>query len=344
MRIIDSHVHLDFHQPEKLLALTEHYRYERFAVMAIPCEGDPLNTLECLRMKLLAPERAYVYGGMIYPPHMLHDGRSHVRQLEFMMDVGCDGWKLLESKPSVYRQLQIPLDGPVFEDAFAMAEREHIPVTWHAGDPATFWDADKAPRFAVENHWLCIGEGYPSLQEIYRQVENVLERHPRLRVSMAHLYFTSDDRPHAERLLERYEDFRLDLTPGVEMYQSFVTDPEGWSGFFEKYQDRLIFGTDLSDTEHEVVFSDQDKLFDRIHRVLSSGDAVEIAGVSGRGLGLSQEIQEKLYRKNFLDRIAGAPRPLNSSGLRAYGRWLLERLPEEEQARAHGLLEMLCAK
>ena len=48
MRIIDSHVHLDRHNPRKAIEMADHFGYEKFALMAIPCQGDPLNTLESL--------------------------------------------------------------------------------------------------------------------------------------------------------------------------------------------------------------------------------------------------------------------------------------------------------
>jgi len=66
MRIIDSHSHLSYGKPRKLIEMADFFKFEKLAVMAIPMERNPLNTLECLLMKRLAPERVYVYGGMVY--------------------------------------------------------------------------------------------------------------------------------------------------------------------------------------------------------------------------------------------------------------------------------------
>ena len=156
MRMIDSHVHLDRHNPRKALEMVDHFGYERYALMGIPCMGDPLNTLECLLAKRLAPDRTYTFGGMVYTPDQRASGKDHEKQLELMLEAGCDGFKLLESKPSIYRALRIPLDGEVFDRAFALAQKEQIPITWHAGDPATFWSAETAPAFAVENNFCCV--------------------------------------------------------------------------------------------------------------------------------------------------------------------------------------------
>lgn len=337
MRIIDSHVHLIYHNPKKALELADRYGYERIALMGTPCQDAPLNTLESLLAKRAAPGRVYAFGGMVYTPGTPPSGPDHERQLELMLDAGCDGWKILESKPSVYRELQTPLDGEVFARAFALAERENVPVTWHAGDPATFWDAKTAPAFAVENNWLCVGEGFPTLAELYTQVENVFARHPKLCASMAHLYFTSDDRAHAERMLDTYENLWLDLTPGSEMYQAFLSDRDGWRAFFERYQDQLVFGTDMVDDQDDVVFGSQDAIVELVFKTLTEETPFSVRGISGTGLGLPEPVLKKVFAENF-ERRVGAPKPISASGLNAYVEYLMPRLSKAEQRRAEALL------
>lgn len=338
MRIVDSHSHLSYGKPEKLIEMADFFKFDKLAVMAIPMERNPLNTLECLLMKRLAPEKVYVYGGMTYFKDHPATRETHEEQLSLMMNAGCDGWKLLESKPSVYKNLQIPLDSDVFEGAFAMAEREQIPVTWHAGDPATFWSAETAPEFAVRNKWLCVGEGFPKLQELYTQVENVFARHPKLRASLAHLYFTSDDRAHAERMLETYENFFMDITPGCEMYYAFLKDREGWTKFFEKWQDKIVFGTDMEDDMEDIVFGSQEVINGLVTSTLIGNTYFESAGAKGTGLGLKEEVLRKIFAENFEKRAGKTPKPLNEAGLNAYAEWLMPRLSPEDRVKAEALL------
>ena len=338
MRIVDSHTHLSYDNPRKLIEMADHFHFEKLAVMGIPMYGRPLNTLECMLMKRLAPERVYTFGGMAYFGDRPADAKDHEKQLTLMMEAGCDGWKILETKPSVYRVLKCPLDGEVFSRAFQMAESENIPVTWHAGDPATFWSADTAPEFAVRHNWLCVGEGYPTLGEMYSQVENVLKRHPKLRATLAHLYFTSDDRAHAERMLNTYENFTLDITPGSEMYYAFLADREGWTRFFEKWQDRIIFGTDMEDDMGDVVFGSQDVIYSLVENTLIKGDYFEGAGAKGTGLGLDEGVLQKIFADNFENKVGKTPKPLNEKGLNAYCEWLFERLSKEDREKAERLV------
>jgi len=338
MRIVDSHTHLSYHRPEKLLEMADRYGFEKLAAMAIPLHRNHLNTLECLLMKRLAPERVYTFGGLHYFPGREPSADDHEKQLQLMLEAGCDGWKILESKPSVYRALQHPLDGEVFSKAFAMAERENIPITWHAGDPATFWSADTAPEFAVRHNWLCVGEGFPSLETIYAQVENVMARHPKLSVSLAHLYFISDDRPHGERMLDAYENFWLDITPGSEMYYAFLADRVGWTEFFNRYQDKIVFGTDMEDDLGDVVFGSQDVIYSLVKNTLIGSEYFEGAGAKGTGLGLAPDVLQKIFAENFERRVGKTPKAISESGLNAYVNWLLPKLSKEDQKKAEKVL------
>lgn len=337
MKMIDSHTHISNGDPAKLLSMADHFGYERLNALSIPCDGFLLNNLECLLLKKLAPDRAYVYGGITYIPGAEARPEDLEKELELLTEAGCDGWKLLESKPSVYRELRLPLDGPVFDRAFAFAEETGLPLIWHCGDPSTFWDASRAPDFAAENGWLCIGEGYPDLEELDLQAENVLKRHPRLKATLAHLYFTSDRREYAEKMLDSFGNLFFDLTPGSEMYWDFLNDREYWLSFFDRYRDRLVFGTDMADEEGDVVFGSQDGIVRLVMSTLKDAEPFSVRGQGGTGLGLPDDILNLVMHDNF-EKRNGLPHPLSASGLNAYAAWLLDRLPKTERSRCEELL------
>ncbi|GEM_PF-1431477 len=336
---LDSHTHVFYNNAEELLRQSkEEYGYEKIGVMGLSCYHGRQNNLECLRAKVLAPDYAYVYGTMVYGDNAPATGDDHEKQLRLMLEAGFDGWKILESKPSVYQKLQIPLDGEVFEKAFAFAEENAVRVTWHAGDPAPFWSEETAPEFAVRNHWLCVGEGMPTLRQIYTQVENVLDRHPHLYASLAHLYFTSDDRAHAERMLESYPNLNLDLTPGNEMYDNFMKDRQGWYNFFCKYSSRLIYGTDMVDSVSDPVFGSQSAIVDLVMKTLCEDKTFTVWQITGQGLGLPNDVQENLFHKNYEKLIAQNPKPINKCGLETYVEYVLPKMNQEEQRKTEALL------
>jgi hypothetical protein len=81
--------------------------------------------------------------------------------------------------------------------------------------------------------------------QLYVEVENVLRRHPRLRVIFPHFFFLSGDLPRAVALFDRFPSVYLDLAPGVEMLYNLSKDPEKAREFFIAYSSRIIFGTDI---------------------------------------------------------------------------------------------------
>lgn len=339
MRRIDSHTHLMSCRHFKLLEMVQKYHYERFCTLSIPCYGSMLNNLECLYLKKLAPDKSYVYGGITYWDGKDHSPEDALQELIYLREIGFDGWKILESKPSVYRTLHIPLDGDMFSQCFTLAEKTQFPVIWHSGDPDTFWSADTAPSFAVEHRWLCVGEGYPTLGTLDQQAENVLKAHPSLQVTLAHLFFTSDRRELGERLLQSYPNLWLDITPGSEMYCEFMKDPNYWHDYFLRYQDRLVYGTDMEDDEGDVVFGSQQAIVDMMMSTLVEGECCSLLGTNGKGLALPNDVKEKLFAKNFLKRNP-VPAKINLQALNEYGEWLLQRLPDEYREPCNRLLSL----
>ena len=73
----------------------------------------------------------------------------------------------------------------------------------------------------------------------------VLERHPGLRVCFAHFFFLSAQLGRLADILERFPQVVTDLTPGIEMYENFSRTPEETRAFFERFHDRILYGTDI---------------------------------------------------------------------------------------------------
>lgn len=132
---------------------------EKFNVLSLAMMENPLNNLSCLLVKAKNPGRAYAFCSLTYG-----EGSGEcLAQLQMWMRAGFDGWKILETKPSVAKLLGVRMDDERFEPAFAWAEENQIPIIWHVGDPATFWDPTACPpgpwkaagptRAAVSPRW-----------------------------------------------------------------------------------------------------------------------------------------------------------------------------------------------
>ena len=103
----------------------------------------------------------------------------------------------------------------------------------------------------------------------------------------------------------------MDVTPGMMMY-NWTQRRDEWREIFLKYQDRILFGTDVFST------NSLDVAMDLIHRVrvfLETEEPVTWGFQPRReptiGFNLPKHVLQKIYAENF-ERIVGKnPRKLN---------------------------------
>jgi hypothetical protein len=195
-----------------------------------------------------------------------------------------------------------------------------VPIVWHVNDPEEFWDPERLPNWAKERNW---GYGPEDVQkeQLYAEVDEVLDHHPTLRIGFAHFYFLSADLPRAMRFLDAHPTVHFDLTPGIEMLYNLSRDLDASRAFFGNYADQIVFGTDLSSslTVEEGRFR-----AGIVYRWLESEDTFRVpegadfllgAPQDGviHGLALPEDILTKIYASNFARLAGDVPRALDVS-------------------------------
>lgn len=324
--IIDGHFHIyewynhgnrDFFQKTEEYMQTVNCR--SISINALPSgERDVSNNIMTALLKLRYPQ-VYANGGLVYDtypvPSVLPAGMETEVQYRELMEIGFDGIKMLETKPTLLKILCRGVDDPIYEGLFAAAERDGTPMVWHVGDPATFWDPELAPPDCIENGWF-YGDGtFPSLEEIYNQVLAVLERHPKLKVTFAHFFFMSDNPERLAQIFANYPNVNVDITPGSEMYHNFEKDRAYFREFFTRYADRIEYGTDCSD---EGNVDNYQKHVSVITRFLTTNELITDWSADFSGIGLDESVLDKIFSENFLRRMGHPPKPINVKALKAY--------------------------
>ena len=246
-RLCDSHVHIAFEMPiettERMLDVyMTYFGLSALAVMALPHSSraqstDPSNNLKALYLKaklnaLWPDRRLYAFGGLYH----FFDGKDtpggFVRQVRALDEMGYDGLKVLLGKPPLRKRLGVGLDDDLLDGVWAYCEAHAFPVTMHLGDPAEYWQNGE------------YGPDMPTLEQLRAETERVLDRHPGLDLVLCHFFFMADDLERLDAFLGRYENVKLDLTPGSEMFYHFSQRPDAWRDFFIRHSGRILFGTD----------------------------------------------------------------------------------------------------
>jgi len=284
----------------------------------IPAPRDVSNNIMCAFYKL-ANKDTFAYGGFIYPSYPANEGEmtnmSLETQLDELCEIGFDGIKMLEGKPNLYARVGKALDSDFFESAFAKMEREGTYILMHTADPESFWK--NATEEGIEKGWF-YGDStkYPTYESLYTQIDNVLEKHPQLNLCLAHFFFCSEKPERIEEMFEKYKNFTVDITPGGEMYIGFNKRRDYFKNFFEKYQDRIHFGTDMDFTPHLEAGV---WLCDRVYRFLATDEELmSFDDTEIKGINLSGEAVQKICSDNLLKKLGGKPKPINKDALRRY--------------------------
>ena len=284
----------------------------------IPAPRDVSNNIMCAFYKLLN-ENTFAYGGFIYPSYPAKaeemENMSLLTQLDELNEIGFDGIKMLEGKPNLYERVGQPLDSDFFEAAFEKMEKNGTYILMHAIDPESFWASPTKEN--IEKGW-CYGDSskYPTSETLYNQIDNILAKHPKLNLCLAHFFFCSEKPERVAKMLDSYENLAIDITPGGEMYIGFNKNPEYFKEFFTKYQDRIIFGTDMDFSpfiEAGMWLCDRQYRFFATDETLDSFDDHRITGIK-----INDEAVQKIFSDNLLNKLNGKPKEINKEALKRY--------------------------
>ena len=322
-KIIDSHLHISKWGDGNFIPCFDNYMREEnlhaINVCAIPTVRSNVCNNIMLGFYKLARPNTYVHGGIeliAVPIDAMPEGMDAVTQYQELMALGFDGIKMLEGKPSEHKRIGKNLNHPSLNALYAEMERDGTHLLMHVNDPDEFWDEKRAPDWAIEHGWVYLDGTYASYREIQNQAIKILEEHPNLSVTFAHLFFCGKEPEILERLFALYPNLCVDLTPGGEMYVAFAENYDYYKEFFNKYSKRLIFGTDRSymgDEKYEKWLFDVVTTFLGTDKTTKSFDDKEL-----KGLGMTQDKTDDILFANFERRVGQAPKAMDKEKFKAY--------------------------
>jgi len=326
--ILDCHIHYSLPiKPEELFRVMAFTKTDMANLVITPHRQRISSVPDALVVKHLNPSNIYVFGSLDVTQYFMHNksvGKHFVKYVKNILACGCDGIKMIEGKPDLRRKIPIPdFDAEAWEPFWAYAENIGLPIIWHVNDPEEFWDIDRIPVWAKSQGWY-YGQETINNEVQYTQVLNVLDRHPNLKIIFAHFFFMSAQLPRLSALFDKYPNIRVDLTPGIEMYVNLSKTKEASIDFFNKYQDRILYGTDIG--ARCVISGDCQEInqvesanraaivrefITKSDEVLIKSDGNYLIGMDDftlRGLGLAEPIQQKIFLENFINLVGGKPK------------------------------------
>jgi predicted TIM-barrel fold metal-dependent hydrolase len=324
---IDVHTHISPQGLERALAVMDQWGIDGMVNLSGMVPGPPRHMLETqLQIARASGGRIAVFTNVNFvravrtrPDY----GTALAEELSMAKEMGAVGLKIPKGLglgyPAPDGEHVLPVDDPKLDPLFEEAGKLGMPVAIHTGDPKAFWQPPDEKNERIEElrahpEWSFYGEPVPSWQELYTQFERRVARHPKTIFIGVHFGNDPEDPVNVARMLDKYPNLYIDTAARVP--EIGRQDAAKMRQFFEKYQDRILFGTDLGvgPTQDDMMYGsngplpptldDERRYFESTWRYFETEDKQfeSPTPIQGRwkidGLGLSEQVLRKLYFEN----------------------------------------------
>ena len=208
----------------------------------------------------------------------------------------------------------IMIDDPSLKPVIDFIISKNLPVTGHLGEPRNCWlplnemtvSSDSSYFAEHPQYHMYLHPDYPSYQDQINARDHLLELHPDLKFIGCHLGSLEWNVDELAKRLDKFPNMAVDMAARIchLEYQS-AKDRERVRNFCIKYQNRLLYGTDLSDNGS----GDREKVSKSVHetwlddwKYFTSKDSMTSDKFRGtfQGLRLPKEVVWKIYSENAI--------------------------------------------
>ena len=203
-------------------------------------------------------------------------------------------------------------DDPRFDTIYKHLEEKHIPLFIHVGEPKNCWlplekmtvNNDKIYFKNHPEYHMYIHPDFPDYQKYIDARDNILQQHDDLQVIGCHMGSLEWSVDELSIRLDKYPNFSVDIAArmGQIQYQC-INDREKVRNFFIKYQDRILYGSDINiaaDGDPKEIKHDLHNAWIADWKFLCSGEKMTSIYVdkSFQGLNLPKTVIDKIYDLN----------------------------------------------
>jgi predicted TIM-barrel fold metal-dependent hydrolase len=230
---------------------------------------------------------------------------------------GARGLKVLKTlglylREQVTRGPLLKVDDRRFDATWEACGVLGVPVAIHVADPEAFFlSIDRFnERFEeLNNHpdWSFHAHDFPQFGELLAALYRVVQRHPRTQFIALHVGCNAENLAYVSEQLGRFSNLYVETGARIG---ELGRQPRAARKFFDRYQDRILFGTDAVPPPAGKDFPQQvfgEQLYEIYYRFLETEDdyfdyAPAAIPPQGRwriyGIGLPDPILRKVYHDN----------------------------------------------
>ena len=322
---IDAHMHL--HNPEA--TFIEAARRQNFKVLTINVDYPDFPPIA-------EQQRVAVALHTVFPTTVAFVGTFAVddseqpgwaerteRRIDAEVKAGAVGikvWKNIGMSLRDSKGRLVMIDAPRFRPVFDHLEATGVPLLGHQAEPYNCWlpldqmtvNNDREYFKEHPQYHMALHPEMPRWEEQIAARDRMLDQHPKLHFVGMHMASLERNVDELAAFLDRYPDDVVDVAAriGQIQYQS-QRDREKVRRFFVRYQDRLLYGSDIAQEPGQSgaeMAAETEKAWREQWRYFVTADTFEVPEVDGpvQGLALPRGVIDKLYRLNAERAFKGA--------------------------------------
>jgi predicted TIM-barrel fold metal-dependent hydrolase len=230
-------------------------------------------------------------------------------------------WKNIGMVAKDAQGKRVFLDDPRFDGVMAHLERRRIALIAHQAEPKNCWlpleqmttENDRSYFREHPEYYMYLHPEEPSYEALMATRDRFVARHPALRFDGAHMASLEWSVDELARFLDAHPNAVVDLAARMSNLQvQSNADLAKVRAFFVRYQDRILYGTDLTDSPPDPAARAQnppttgdfakeaDEVWRADWRYLATplAQRVDAIGADAAGLNLPRAVIDKIYWKN----------------------------------------------
>jgi predicted TIM-barrel fold metal-dependent hydrolase len=206
----------------------------------------------------------------------------------------------------------VMIDDSRFDSIINFIVQNNIPVVGHLGEPKNCWipveqmtiKGDQSYFTENPKYHMYLHPEFPSYEDQIRARDHMLEKHPDLKFIGAHLGSLEWSVDELAKRLDKFPNMAVDMAARIShlQYQAKIN----WQkvhDFLIKYQDRLLYATDLLITDSQSDSSVRKQAHDTWlmdWKFFTTDQKMQSSDFDGgfKGLKLPREVIDKIYRAN----------------------------------------------
>lgn len=327
VRKLDSHVHantddhifLDIAKQDGFELLSINVDYPDFPTLQTQATvAHKLQSEDPKRFHYLTTFSMKGFAG----PTWTADSIRHIDEEVARGAVGVKVWKNVGMVERDAHNHLIMLDDPRFDGLMNHLEAAGIPLVAHQAEPKNCWlpldemttENDRSYFREHPEYYMYLHPERPSYETLIAARDRFVARHPKLIFIGAHMASLEWSVDRLAKFFDTYPNASADLAARMTQVQfQSNADRQKVRDFFIKYQDRLLYGTDLTEnppdpharaqnppSDGRSFQTEADGFWRSDWLYLATGEAQHIDAIKAdvQGLALPKAVIDKIYYSN----------------------------------------------